>query len=482
MRIHRCPPTAAHPMSGAALLLLTILILLSGCAPAWPFPHPTPTATVRLRLPDSQQIFQVLEANQIADFAATLDPASYLVDAEIARLIFPQLVTLDEQQRPVDWAAERHEVSSDGLIYTFHVRPGMTWSDGSPIDANTFIYSINRALDPCTYLTTAYVLYPIRGAEEFNRGSCPAGAIKSGTTLIGSSLRAPDALTLQITLERPAGYFLTALAAPTSWGVPQALVERYTIAEPDPYQAQQAPTHSTWTYHLLDTGAFSGNLYMLTSWQRQEETNGRTIPATPSLVIPVDEAARFTLRRNERFWGQQPLLNEIRYTAYKDAGGAWAAYEDGAGDVGFPYDSAQQLEEARHLKDSTLQQIPAPVLAFLSLNPKLPPFDDVRVRNAFSLALDRQAIAHDVFRDLWQPTIHLIPEGMPGYTPDLKDASGRQGKDALTPDLTTARRLAAAYAKDKCGGDFAQCPQLDFVHFCSVADRISQLRKRRTRH
>ena len=68
----------------------------------------------------------------------------------MAQLIFPQLVTLDEKQQPVDWAAESHEISADGLTYTFHLHKGMAWADGTPIDATTFAYSINRTLDPCT--------------------------------------------------------------------------------------------------------------------------------------------------------------------------------------------------------------------------------------------------------------------------------------------------------------------------------------------
>ena len=89
-----------------------------------------------------------------------------------------------------------------------------------------------------------------------------------------------------------------------------------------------------------------------------------------------------------------------------------------------------------------MQQVPALSYSFLAINWNYAPFDDVRVRQAFSLALDRQAIEHEISLDTSQPTIHLAPEGMPGYNPDLTDAAGRKGKDALTPDLDTARGLA----------------------------------------
>ena len=149
-----------------ALASVLLATLLTSCSLPWPFPQPTPDP----KLPDSQQIMQPLEIGPNAGDLATLDPAliNFGVDYDKAQLIFPGLVTLDEQQRVVDWAAERHEVSSDGLTYAFHLRKGMVWSDGTPIDAATFAYSINRALDPCTGSDVAYYLYNIKGAAHFN--------------------------------------------------------------------------------------------------------------------------------------------------------------------------------------------------------------------------------------------------------------------------------------------------------------------------
>src|SRR4029077_4158361 len=95
------------------------------------------------------------------------------------------------------------------------------------------------------------------GAQAFNSGKCPSGAIKSTATLIGSSIQTPDPLTLRLILAHPTGYFLSALTYPTSWAVPRALIERYTA----------------WTKHLLDYGPFGGNLYLLTKWQLTQPTD-----------------------------------------------------------------------------------------------------------------------------------------------------------------------------------------------------------------
>jgi ABC-type transport system substrate-binding protein len=129
-----------RPTRTVAIVGVLLMTLLAGCSLPWPFAQPTPNP----KLPDNQQILHLV--GPLRD----LDPALVTSneDVQLAQPLFPQLVTLDEQQRPIDWAAERHEVSADGLTYTFHLHKGMTWSDGTPIDATTFAYLINRALDP----------------------------------------------------------------------------------------------------------------------------------------------------------------------------------------------------------------------------------------------------------------------------------------------------------------------------------------------
>ena len=108
----------------APALAALCLLLLAGCSLPFPFPQPTPDP----KLPDAQQVLRPLVSGANAGDIDTLDPGQiqFGFDYGMAQLIFPQLVTLDEQQHPIDWAAESHEISADGLTYTFHLHKGMT--------------------------------------------------------------------------------------------------------------------------------------------------------------------------------------------------------------------------------------------------------------------------------------------------------------------------------------------------------------------
>lgn len=403
--------------SGLLVLVGTLALLLSACG--------TTKSTQNNALPDDKQIMHPAEIGPSAGDLATLDPAliNFGVDYDHAQQVFPMLITLTDDQTTQDWAAKSHEVSSDGTVYTFHLNSGMTWSNGDPIDANTFAYSINRALDPCTGSDVASYLYNIKGAADFNGGKCPAGATKSADTLVGKSIVVADPLTLKITLEGPAAYFLGAFSYPTSWGVPQKMVEQYG---------------DKWTDHLADNGGFGGNIYKVTAW---------------------DHAGHFTLQRNDKFWGTKPKIREIDYTLYKDTGVAWSDFKAGKTDMALPISA--ELDIARGMAGYT--EVPVLSISYLQPNYNIAPFDDARMRNAFSLALDRKSIALNVLKGGADPTTHIIIKGLPQYNADLKDSAGRGGDTAVTADTAKATELAKAYATDKCGGDLAKCPPVVFT-------------------
>lgn len=130
----------------------------------------------------------------------TLDPHRYNLRLEETVLndLFEGLVTFGIDGKPAPGAAERWQTSADGLTWTFHLRAGLTWSDGTPLSSEDFVFSLRRTLDPKTAASLAYFLYPIAGAEGANRGTTPLSSI---------GVEAPDPRTLVIRLANPNPYF-----------------------------------------------------------------------------------------------------------------------------------------------------------------------------------------------------------------------------------------------------------------------------------
>jgi peptide/nickel transport system substrate-binding protein/oligopeptide transport system substrate-binding protein len=395
--------------------LIGIVILRPG-----PFSSHSASPT-RGAAPAAKQVVRIVEGGTNGGDLNAIDPAliEYGGDYDKAQLVFPPLVMLDDAGKPVDWAAQSHETSGDGLTYTFHLRPSMRWSDGVPIDANTFAYSINRALDPCFASPVASYLFNLKGAAAFNATPCRAGANGlSADTLVGTSIVVTDPLTLTLHLKQPAAYFLGAFSYPTSWAVPKQLIDRYG--------------QTKWVDHLADGAGFGGNLYKVVQWDHKEV---------------------FTLAANEAFWGQKPILQKVEWSLFQSGDTAWLAYQAGDGDVGFPTgtNATSAKTQPGYAVTPTLS------VSYLRVNWALAPFDDARVRNAFSLAIDRTAIAHAIYKDNAIPTIHMIIQGLPGYNPDLKNAAGDSGDKALRANVAQASELAKAYAAEKCAGDFSKC-------------------------
>jgi oligopeptide transport system substrate-binding protein len=406
--------------AGLTIVVAMLAMLLSACGAS--------SGSSNNVAAKDQQIIKPQEIGPSAGDLATLDPAliNFGVDYDHAQQIFPGLITLDNDLKAQDWAAQSHEVSSDGLTWTFHLRPNMKWSDGAPIDASTFAYSINRALDPCTGSDVASYLFNIKGAADFNSATCPTGATSSTDTLVGKSIVVSDPLTLKLTLDAPAAYFLGTFSYPTSWAQPKQLIDKYA---------------DKWTDHLADGAGFGGNLFKITKW---------------------DHAGHLEMAVNDTFWGQKPIIQKIQYTLYKDTGTAWTAYKAGEGDLN-PQVLAQELDIAKNLKGSTFNQIPQLAVRYLQPNWNIAPFDDVRVRNAFSLAIDRKAIAHNVLKDSEQPSIHMVIQGLPGFNTNLKNAAGDSGDKANVANVAKAKELMTAYATDKCGGDLSKCTPVIFT-------------------
>ena len=149
----------------------------------------------------------------------SVDPhkTSTIYEAHVMRDLFEGLVMQDSKADLIPGAAESWTVSDDGKIYTFKLRPDATWSDGSPVTAEDFVYSFRRLEDPATAAEYASMLYPIVNAEEVNTGKAKPEEM---------GVKAIDATTLEVTLKAPTPYFLEMLTHQATYPVNKASIEK----------------------------------------------------------------------------------------------------------------------------------------------------------------------------------------------------------------------------------------------------------------
>jgi peptide/nickel transport system substrate-binding protein/oligopeptide transport system substrate-binding protein len=403
--------------TGLALLTMSILVF-AACGGSSNNGNQTPASddkqVIRIPLVPNAQDIKRLDPARIGDFYSQ----------QAAMLLFPPLVALDEHTAVQPFAAESlPTVSADGLTYTFKIKSGIAWSDGTPIDANTYAYSLNRSLDPCTVDNFGFFLFAIKGAAAFNSGTCDAPTSATNPvdsrTLIGTSIIAQDAQTLVLTLEKPFAPFTFQLTATQAFAQPRQLIERFGRTE--------------WPDHLADGSGFGGSLFKLTVWDHQ---------------------GNLKLVRNDSFFGPRPKLREIDIRVYKDADTAYADYNNGRLDQALPPSSQYPLAKTR----PDFHEIPYLAIGYIQPNWHRAPFDDLRVRQAFALALDKDSLAHNIRKDDVIATNHIVPQGQYGYNPNLQGVMGASTRG----DVQKAHDLITAYANDVCGGDITRCTPVKY--------------------
>jgi peptide/nickel transport system substrate-binding protein/oligopeptide transport system substrate-binding protein len=406
---------------GLMVLVGVLAVLVSGCGGS------TSSGGI---LPDSQQILRSQLVSGSVD-VKTMDPALVQDAYSIVpiEMVFPGLLVEDESGAAIPFAAaDMPTFDSTANTYTFHVRPGLKWSDGTAIDANTFAYSINRTENPCTTSPVSYYLFAIKDASTFNTETCTNGTIKGKIqTLIGDSVVVVDPQTLVIKLNQAAPYFLEAFTYPCSYAVPQALVTQYGNA--------------TWTNHLVDNGGLGGSEFTVKVW---------------------DHKGHIDLLRNPNFWGTAPKIREVDFNIYQTADAEYADYLDGHLDQGVPSNALYKaaLKRPDFHKDGALW------INYYAMDWNKPPYNDVRVRQALDLALNKNVLDNTVDNGTEVPTNHIVPEGMPGYDASL---TGPDGTTNTSGNVQKATSLMDAYATANCKGyvagsnKFSSCPSITLV-------------------
>ena len=325
----------------------------------------------------SFQLFEPTPEGVPADralFMAGLDPLT--LDPAMSRetrshgyvaQLFSGLVSIDEDLRIRPELAEGWSVK-DGTVFTFTLREGILFHDGTPITADDFKYSIERASDPALGSPTvkAY-LGDILGVVDKLEGRA--------TRVRGVEVLGPRSL--RITIDAPKAYFLAKLTYPTAAVVNRASVEG---------------GGEEWWRSPNGSGPF-----MLREWREGE-----------LLVL-------------ERHQEHLPRPSKLEFAVFRILQGVpMRTYEAGTIDVApvFGPDVDRALDPENQFLDE-LTIFPLLHVAYLGFNVRKPPFDDPQVRQAFAMTVDRQRLADVVFFERVDPATGILPPGMPAYSPDL---------------------------------------------------------------
>jgi oligopeptide transport system substrate-binding protein len=308
-----------------------------------------------------------------------LDPhlVTGIGEGDVLRALFEGLVAEDPVDlHPVPGVAERWDVGSDGLSYTFHLRADAKWSDGTPVTAPDFVASFHRALSPALGADYANMLYILQGAEAFNKG-----ATKDFSTVGATAL---DPRTLRLTLEHPAAYFLALLSNPVWLPVPVA-----TIAKFGPVEQRG----SAWTRpgRMISNGPFA-----LKKWRPGQE---------------------IVVEKSPAYWDAARVrLNAIHFYPIDNVDAEERAFRAGQLHVTYvaPFG---KIEAYRRNSPQFLRADPYLDSYFFRLNTRQPPLSNERVRRALALAIDRQAIVEKILRGGQKPGHTITPAGLADYTP-----------------------------------------------------------------
>ena len=301
----------------------------------------------------------------------TLDPhlTTDVNSAVYAVEIYSGLMTIDRNLAIVGDLAENWEVSPDGRTTTFRIHPYAKFHDGREVTANDIKWSLERAADPLTEAFNASVfLNDIVGVTQKLSGASTA---ISGIQVINDS-------TVTITIDAPKPYFLSKLTYPVSFVLDQQNVE----------------SGRDWIFEPNGTGPFKLAEYRPGEVLRLEKFDGYHLG--PAMIDGVE----FLISG-----GNSMLMyenDELHIT------GIPLSLLDGI------------LDPSSALRSEVVAAPPQFDIDYFGLNTTEPPFDDIKVRQAFNYAIDRQTLASTLLEDLVVPAAGILPPGFPGYNPDLQ--------------------------------------------------------------
>jgi oligopeptide transport system substrate-binding protein len=301
----------------------------------------------------------------------SLDPhkTSSVGESNILRNLFEGLMVLDPSGHVAPGVAESFSISPDGLTYTFRLRDDAKWSNGEPVTARDFVYSLRRIEDPRTRSQYAEVLYPIKNAQEVNTG-------KAALTELG--VTAPDGRTVEITLKAPTSYFLQLLTHTSALPVNEEEVTRFGVEWLKPGL-------------MVSNGAYK--------------------------LDDVKPNSHVRIVKNPNYWAAAKVtIDAVVFDPSEDRAAVLKRYRAGEFDVArdVPND---QLGWLRQNLPKELHVAPYAGIYYYPMNTTRPPFDDKRVRVALSMAINREILLDKITAAGELPAYGFVPDGTANYIP-----------------------------------------------------------------
>ena len=332
----------------------------------------------------------------------SLDPAKIDLIAEfnIVGDLLLGLTTEDAQGNPIAGAAESWEVSDDGRTWTFRLREHL-WSDGVPVTAEDFVFGWRRILEPSMAAPYAYYLYPVKNARQVNSGAMPATAL---------GVAAPDDKTFVVTLENPIPFMTELVTHATTFPAPRHIVEA---------------KGEEWSR----PGSYVSNgPYVLREW------------------VPDDH---ITIVKNPRFYDAANVkIDVVNFYPTPDGDSALRRLRAGELDTQDPIPPLQ-IDFLRANMADALKIAPTLTVAYAAINLTRKPLDDIRIREALNLAVDRETLVDRILKIGDVPAYNMVPSGTANYP---------GGAQMRFKTLPLEQRLARAQELMRAAGYSAERP------------------------
>lgn len=370
----------------------------------------------------ADQTFRMILASE----PPSLDPglAQDNNSSTVLRPIYEGLTTMDEKGEVQPAAAEKWEISSDGLKYKFFLRKDAKWTNGDPVKASDFEFAWKRALDPAMNPPApyAYQLYYIKNAEEYNT--------KKITDPKQVGVKATDDYTLEVELKSPTPYFLS-------------LVSFYTYFPLNEKHVKANPKFAAEAETMVTNGPF-----ILKEWKHNDT---------------------ITLAKNDKYHSAKDIkLQTVVMKIVNDANTQLQMYNTGQIDwVGRPVGEipTDQLPKLKQDKAFGLQIKGIASTYYYEFNTKAEPFDNANIRKAFSMAIDRKAIVEKITQGDQIPAYGFVPPGIKGekktFREEVKD-------DYFKEDAAEAKKLLEKGMQEK---GYTKLPPITLIYNKSEAHK-----------